>query len=237
MPRPLPADVIAQTAGEQDAVRAHILDAAHRVIAAQGLAAASTRAIAEEAGLGTGTLYNYFDDRLALLAQAVHRHAHVAFEPLHDLPSRAGSGTVAGNLRYFARKVSEVLDELVPLFAAAFSEMELLHAIRRRMAAHDPPHGFFAGNAVERYLLAERELGRISPDADCAAAAALVVALCHDRAFHRFFIGRAAAPASFEAEIDLIAGAVSVAVPVPIAGPRRAHRPRSSPRRTHDRYP
>ena len=204
------------------------------LFASQGFAATTMEQIARAAGLGTGTLYNYFDDRLALLAQAVHRHAHVAFEPLHDLPSRAGSGTVAGNLRYFARKVSEVLDKLVPLFAAAFSEMELLHAIRRRMATHDAPHGLFAGNAVERYLLAERELGRVFPDADCAAAAALVVALCHDRAFHRFFSGRAAAPASPEAEIALIAGAVSVAVPV--AGPRRAHRPPSSPRRTHDRH-
>jgi AcrR family transcriptional regulator len=225
MPRPLPADVVALTAGEHDAVREHILDAAHRVISVQGLAAASTRAIAEEAGLGAGTLYNYFEDRLQLLAQAVHRRARVAFEPLHALPARAGTRTVARNLRYFAGKVSEVLDELVPLFAAAFSEVELLEAIRREMRAHDAPERLLAGNPVERYLLTERELGRVSPDADCAAAAALVVALCHDGAFHRFFSGRTEAPPSLTAEIDFIADAV--------ANPDRPNRSDPHRRRRH----
>jgi AcrR family transcriptional regulator len=199
---------MASTAGERDAVRDHILDAAHRVIVGQGLAAASTRAIAEEAGIGAGTLYNYFDDRLQLLARSMLRHAHLRSGLLADVLGRAGTATVAANLRLFAGRLEAMLDELVPLFAAAFSDVELLAALRREMHSGVPADGAFAGHPVERYLLAERELGRVASDADCRAAASLVVSVCHDRAFQRFFHG-AGRPKPLTAEIDLIARAVA----------------------------
>jgi len=44
-----------------------ILEAAEEVAAARGLAATSTAAIAERAGVAVGTLYNYFPDRQALI--------------------------------------------------------------------------------------------------------------------------------------------------------------------------
>jgi AcrR family transcriptional regulator len=213
MPRPLPAHVVACTGGHHDAVRDHILDAAHRVIARHGLAAASTRAIAEEAGVGTGTLYNYLDNRLQLLARSILRRAHILSRPLEDLPARAGSGTVAGNLRDFAGQVATILDQLVPLFAAAFSDTDLLDALRRELRTSAPPAGPFAPHPIERYLLAERELGRIAPDADCRAAAALVLSLCHDRAFQRYFSGETGEPEPLTREIDLIAHAVTAPPP------------------------
>src|SRR3990172_2015437 len=122
MPRPLGARVLASTGGDIDAVRNHILDAAHRVISEHGLAAASTRLIATEAGIGAGTVYNYFDNRLQLLARAILRRARILAEPIADLPSRAGADSVADNLQYFALVGATILDELVPLIAAAFSD-------------------------------------------------------------------------------------------------------------------
>jgi AcrR family transcriptional regulator len=213
MPRPLPAQVVAFTGGHHDAVRDHILDAAHRVIARHGLAAASTRAIAAEAGIGAGTLYNYLDNRLQLLARSILRRARILSRPLADLPSRAGRGTVAGNLRDFARQVTTILEELVPLFAAAFSDTDLLAALRHELSTGAHAGGPFAGAPVERYLLAERELGRIAPDADCHAAAALVVSACHDRAFQRYFRGETGKPKPLTREIDLIAHAVTAPQP------------------------
>jgi AcrR family transcriptional regulator len=213
MPRPLPARVMAATAGHHDAVRDHILDAAHRVIARHGLAAASTRAIAAEAGVGAGTLYNYLDNRLQLLARSILRRSHVLSQPLADLPSRAGRGTVAGNLGDFARQLATILDQLVPLFAAAFSDTELLDALRHEISTGAHAAGLFAARPIERYLLAERDLGRIAPDADCHAAAALVVSLCHDRAFHRFFRGETGNPKPPGREIDLIAHAITTPAP------------------------
>jgi len=200
---------VAFTGGHHDAVRDHILDAAHRVIARHGLAAASTRAIAEEAGIGAGTLYNYLDNRLQLIARSILRRVHILSQPLADLPSLVGSGTVAGNLGDFARQVATILDQLVPLFAAAFSDTELLDALRYELRTGAPPAGPFAPHPIERYLLAERELGRLAPDADCHAAAALVVSLCHDRAFHRFFRGETGEPEPLTKEIDLITHAIT----------------------------
>ena len=212
MPRPLPARVMAATAGHHEAVRDHNQDAAQRVIARHARAA-STRAIAAEAGLGAGTLYNYLDNRLQLLARAILRRAHILSQPLADLPSRAGRGTVAGNLRAFARRLATILYELVPLFAAAFSDTDLLDALRREISTGTHAAGQFAAQPVERYLQAEQLLGRVAADADCHAAAALVVSLCHDRAFHRYFRGESGSPRPLTREIDLIAHAVTAPPP------------------------
>jgi AcrR family transcriptional regulator len=203
---------MATTAGEHQAVRDHILDAAHRVIARDGLAEASTRAIADEAGVASGTLYNYFEDRLDLIARAMLRRARILSAPLHDLPSRAGSGTVRENLRRFARQLSELLDNLVPLFAAAFSDAELLDAIRQTMSAGHGSSGSsgpFAAHPIEAYLRAEQAIDRVAQDADCAAAASLVLSLCHERAFLDHFFGRAGRRKSIAREVGFIAGSIS----------------------------
>ena len=214
MPRPLPPHVVARAGGsETEAVRDHILDAAHRVIVSQGLAATSTRAVAAEAGIGAGTVYNYFDNRLQLLAHAITRRVRTLAEPFDELVALASTATVAANLRRSARMAATVLDEMVPLFAAAFSEGSLLEALHAELAGG----GAGSGGAMpidpavylERYLLAERELGRIAADADCRAAANTVVSLCHDRAFHRFFLGADAPSPSLDREIDLVVRALA----------------------------
>lgn len=205
MPRPLPESILASTGGEAQAVRSHILDAALRVISTQGLAAASTRAIATEAGVGAGTIYNYFDDRLQLLAQTILQRAHALTKPLVDLPSYAGKDSVAHNLREVAHHSATILDELVPLLAAAFSDSDLLKALREEMGHEtsiDPVR------PIALYLLAERKLGRISAGADCNAAASTLVSVFHNRAFQRYLhaeTGRWIAPVK---EIDLIVQAL-----------------------------
>jgi AcrR family transcriptional regulator len=209
MPRPLPGAVLAVTDGEPDAVRRYILAAAYRVIEQKGLAAASTRAVADEAGVAGGTLYNYFENHTQLLAKAIVQHAASLMGPVASLPGRAGQFTVADNLHYFARQAMEILDQLVPAMAAAFSESELLAAVRRELAAEgglvDP------SSLVEQYLRAEREIGRVRPEADCRAAAALLASVCHDSAFQRYLWGQAARPDARYREIELIARSVTQA--------------------------
>lgn len=177
--------------------------AAHRGIANNGLSAASTRAIADEAAVSGGTLYNYFDNRVQLVAKSIVHHAKNLTDPVTDLQSRAGSRTVAQHLRYFVRQAAIALDQLVPVFAAAFSDSALLDALRREMADIDPLSD--PARVVERYLLAERDLGRVSSDADCHAAAAIIVSLCHDDAFNRYLYGEGQRPKSRHKEIALIA--------------------------------
>jgi AcrR family transcriptional regulator len=215
MARPLPASVIAVTGGDPQAVRAHILAAARRVIETRGLAATSTRAIAEESGLSGAALYNYFGSRLDLVAGAVVDRAASLTGAIAGFPDRAGRATIADNLSWFVGTAVGVLDELVPLFAAAFSDPELMAAVRTRIAAlstttplADPP------GVVAAYLRAEQRLGRVRPDADCRAAALLVTALCHEDAFHNHLAGGGHRSAH-QSEIALLAEAVSNPEPLP----------------------
>jgi AcrR family transcriptional regulator len=203
VPRPLPPAVVAATGNDIDAIRRHIMEATWRVIANEGLTAASTRAIAEEAGISGGTLYNYFENHVQLVAKSIINQAQALADPVAALPSRAGQSTVEVNLRYFVRKARAVLDELVPTLAAAFSDRDLLDAVRHEMTAVDPlidPVG-----VVERYLLAERRLGRIAPHADCSAAASIMTSMCHDDAFQRYLQGTSGKPTSRNREIEFIA--------------------------------
>jgi AcrR family transcriptional regulator len=179
------------------------MEATWRVIANDGLTAASTRAIAEEAGISGGTLYNYFENHVQLVAKSIINQARTLTNPVAALPSRAGQGTVEVNLRYFVRKAGAALDKLVPTLAAAISDKDLLDAVRQEMTAVDPlidPAG-----VVERYLLAERTLGRIAPHADCSAAASIMTSMCHDDAFQRYLQGTSGKSKSRNREIEFIA--------------------------------
>lgn len=206
MPRPLSKKILASTGGEMEAIREHILDSALRVIQSDGLAGASTRVIATEAEIAAGTLYNYFDDRLQLLAQAILRRIQVLSQPVADLTLQAGKGSVAGNLRDVVRQAGNILDEVVPLIGAAFSDTELLGALQEETTKTHI--SFNPVYLVERYLLAERELGRISLQADCHAAASTIISVCHDRAFQRYLHGGVGEVESMWQEIDFIAGAI-----------------------------
>lgn len=207
VPRSLPPHVLAATGGDETALRAYILEAAYRVIARRGLAAASTRAIAEEAGLSPGTLYNYFDGHTRLLAKAIVHNATTLAAPVADLASRAGQGSVSENLMAFAAAAAQVLDQLVPVVAASFSDQELLGAFREELALvgtfQDP------GRALADYLDAEKARGRIRPDADCDAVAAIIVSLCHSDAFDRHLRGASRPPATWHREIDLITRSIT----------------------------
>lgn len=56
----------------EDTVR-FILEATDRILAREGPAAVTTKRVAREAGVGVGTLYHHFDDRVALLREAERR--------------------------------------------------------------------------------------------------------------------------------------------------------------------
>ncbi|MGK5558533.1 helix-turn-helix domain-containing protein, partial [Actinomadura kijaniata] len=79
-------------------LRDHLITTAARLIAERGTAGLTVRAIAREAGVSDGVLYNHFADKEELLALALHAHAHTVAAALGDPPA-PGTGTVAANLR------------------------------------------------------------------------------------------------------------------------------------------
>jgi AcrR family transcriptional regulator len=168
--------------------RAQLVDAAERVLRAKGPARATTREIAREAGLAEGTLYLHFADKLDLV-RAVHEKVLPTFiELVKDLPGRAGTGTVEGNLTELARSSLRLYRDILPLGSSLFADPELLRRYRTLLAERGGgPHR--AWEPVVAYLRAEQALGRVAADADPAAAALLLLGACQQLVFVELITG------------------------------------------------
>ncbi|HWD43627.1 MAG TPA: helix-turn-helix domain-containing protein [Actinomycetota bacterium] len=173
--------------------RAQLVDAAERVLRTRGLARATTKEIAREAGLAEGTLYLHFADKLDLV-RAVHERLLPAFiEVVRHLPARAGSGTVEGNLTELARSALRLYRDVLPLGSSLFADPELLRRYRALLAGKDGgPHR--AWEPVIAYLRAEQRLGRVAADADPAAAVLLLLGACQQLVFVELMTGPATLP-------------------------------------------
>jgi AcrR family transcriptional regulator len=149
-----------------DATRERLIEATLRVVREVGYARATTRAIAEAAGVAEGTIYRHFPDKPALFIAAVMDRNAPLVEWASRLPGRAGSGTVTANLIDCLQRLSELREELLPLELALLTDPELAALRPRGLAA--PHDGAPAGppEYIARYLAAEQKLGRVRSDAD-----------------------------------------------------------------------
>jgi AcrR family transcriptional regulator len=168
--------------------RAQLVDAAERVLRAKGLARATTKEIAREAGYAEGTLYLHFADKLDLV-RAVHERLLPTFvELVRHLPGKAGLGTVEQNLTDLARGALRLYRDLLPLGSSLFADPELLERFRALLADRGGgPHR--AWEPVVAYLQAEQALGRVAPGADPAAAALLLLGACQQLVFVELMTG------------------------------------------------
>ena len=168
--------------------RAQLVDAAERVLRTRGLARATTKEIAREAGCAEGTLYLHFADKLDLV-RAVHEKLLPAFvEVVRHLPGRAGTGTVEANLTEVADSALRLYRDLLPVGSSLFADPELLARYRALLAERGggPQR---AWEPVAAYLRAEQALGRVAADADPAAAAALLLGACQQLVFVELMTG------------------------------------------------
>jgi AcrR family transcriptional regulator len=102
--------------------RAQLVDAAERVRRSKGLARATTKEIAREAGCAEGTLYLHFTDKLDLV-RAVHEKLLPAFiEVVSHLPERAGTRTVKANLTELARGALRLYRDMLPLGSSLLAD-------------------------------------------------------------------------------------------------------------------
>lgn len=163
--------------------RDRMLDAAAHVMRTRGLARATTKEIAKEAGYSEAALYKHFKDKTDLfLAVLSERAPNTLAALLGQLPQRVGQATVRATLEEVARAAIAFYHHNFPMAASLFSEPLLLAAHRETLRTRNagPAH---VGNAVAGYLAAEQRLGRIQPDADPQAAAALLLGACLQHAF------------------------------------------------------
>jgi AcrR family transcriptional regulator len=107
-------------------LREYLIATAAGLIGRRGTADLSVRAIAREAQVADGVLYNYFEDKEDLLAHALLAHVADVMGTAPQLVPPAGSGTVAGNLAQFIDRGLEVLGRVTPAFAGLLSQPKVL---------------------------------------------------------------------------------------------------------------
>jgi len=156
--------------------RQRLFDAAERVLLRAGATGLTSRAVTEEAGVAKGVLHRHFADFDAFLVELVlDRIARVGAQAT-TLRESAGTGTVAGNLTGALTTLFEPV--MVAIVALVIARDELRTRLRRAGTARFPLVG--EGTAmIAGYLTAERDLGRIAPDADVDTLAPTLIGAAH----------------------------------------------------------
>ena len=177
--------------------RERIVEAAGRVMRSKGLAHATTKEIAREAGYSEGAIYKHFESKEELFIRVLAERLPPFVDVLGELPRRAGREAVEGVLEEVAGAALAFYGESFPMSVSVFSEPGLLARHREEMKRRGAgPQK--ANEALAAYLEAERDLGRVRGDADPEAAAAMLLGACFQRAFLASFSGEGAIPAREE---------------------------------------
>src|SRR5918995_2296722 len=91
-----------RTAETTEELRTSLVEHARRLVAREGPAKLTMRALATEAGCALGLPYKVFADRQDLMLELVRASFGRLHEAGDELLARVGQETVAGNLAWFA---------------------------------------------------------------------------------------------------------------------------------------
>lgn len=171
-PRRHTADTAAQ-------LRASLIEHARRLIARDGGDALTMRALANEANCAVGLPYKVFADRHELVVEIVHAEFARIAEAGEMLIARAGTGTVAGNLTWFAELILD--SPAVALAREVFADGDLANAVTANIHVTGAGPTSFE-SAFTRYLRAEKKAGRVDPSVDEDAVAFFVSGAVHNLA-------------------------------------------------------
>lgn len=168
-------------------VNERLFAAADRVLARDGPAGLTTRAVTDEAHCAKGILHNHFGDFDRFLAAFVLERIAEVTSRAQRLLDLAGTASVIDNLTSICRSL---LDGPALRVANLVLSRPSLHAeVQASLATHGSPF-----HDIERvlatYLNAERERGRLAPDADTSTLAFALFASVH----HLLFATHATGP-------------------------------------------
>ncbi|OLF06012.1 TetR family transcriptional regulator [Actinophytocola xinjiangensis] len=154
-------------------LREHLIDTAERMIADHGTSGLTVRAIAREAGVADGVLYNHFTDKEELLANALLAHIDTVEGGLEPLP-KPGTASVEANLTAYLAHGLALHEAILPAFVGLANQPAVLARFSDLTGGHQ------WRDHLTSYLDSEQTLGRITPDAEPEVAAALLVGICHE---------------------------------------------------------
>ena len=165
-----------RTAAEADELRDSLLEVARRLVARDGPAALTMRALAAEAGCAVGLPYKVFASRDELVLGLVHAEYIRLRAAFDEVVASAGSGTVGANLGRFA-------EVLLSSPAVGLSHGIGTHeALSQAIDATAGETGVVDALAttVADYLAAEKRSGRVDPTVDEEAFAFLIAGAVHN---------------------------------------------------------
>ncbi|WP_433188040.1 TetR/AcrR family transcriptional regulator [Actinoallomurus sp. CA-150999] len=179
---PRRAAVLRDGGGERS-LREHLIATAERMISERGTIGLTVRGIAREAGVADGVLYNHFADKEELLAHALRARVRAVERGLPALPE-PGSDTIEANLRAYVTHGMALHRTILPAMAGLLAQPETLTRFADLVGSGETWRGRLIG-----YLRAERDLGRLAPDAQVDAAARMIVGVCHEAVLSLLFGG------------------------------------------------
>jgi AcrR family transcriptional regulator len=156
--------------------RGHLFAAAERVLQRDGPNGLTSRAVTAEAGVAKGVLHRHFadfDDFLAEFARLRIARIEARAAALLDA---AGTGSVSGNV---AAALADVFDAATLGLLALTMTRDELRARLRTGTTRGLPIASHAVAMIAAYLDAERDRGRLTPDADPEALALSIVGTGH----------------------------------------------------------
>jgi AcrR family transcriptional regulator len=153
-----------------------LIQATTELVAEAGYHGATTRAIAERAGVSEGTIYRHFPDKRALFAAAVMAGQRDITQWREQLPARAGTAPIADLLAETLHQLSRLREAVLPLEEASSQVMRPPQDLSREelvaaLAAHGGPPLLLA-----KYLEAEQHLGRLNTSFEPARTAVMILA-------------------------------------------------------------
>ena len=180
-------------------VREQLFDSAERVLLRDGPHALTSRAVTTEAGVAKGVLHRHFADFDAFLAELIEDRIVRLGRQAEALRQSAGTGTVAGNL---TGALAELFGSVAIQIVSLLIFRDDLRARLRRTRPTGVPLATEAAAMIASYLSAERDLGRIAPEADVDTLAPTLIG-----AGHLLFAGRDGLPPD-AAEVRKVVAAV-----------------------------
>ncbi|MGQ4488561.1 TetR family transcriptional regulator [Streptomyces sp. SAS_281] len=157
-------------------LRERLFAAAERVVARDGAASLTSRAVTAEAGCAKGVLHTHFAGLDEFVAELVLDRFARSARQAEALRAKAGRATVAENLQ---EVIQALMDSLPPAVAGL--------AMTRPAAASHTRDGLRSGapafeaiqHAVTAYLQAEQHIGRVPAGSDAATIALALVGTTH----------------------------------------------------------
>jgi AcrR family transcriptional regulator len=204
--------------------RQQLFDAAERILLRDGPNALTSRAVTTEAGFAKGVLHRHFADFDAFLAELVEDRIARLEHQAAALRDSAGTGTVAGNL---TAALTDLFGSVAVAIVALIISRDNLRARLRQAtpaaqatsAAQARPRQATRSGVpllaeatvmIASYLTIERDLGRITADAEVDALAPMLIGTGH-----LLFAGCDGTPPEPGAVAKVVAAAIASVVPEP----------------------